>query len=731
MAWRELGKKSIHASVSRILTSKAFRDTSLRSRLLSSSVGHGRGYASNSSLSVDGPLSFLRSRFLVRHFHASQELLARRNEDIVGLQKPKKGKFKKKPTKGTPPVEAPYVPPKLQKNAKSSPDKTVEIFEGITTLELAKRCGQSVTTLQNILVNVGEKVESEFDPLGIDIAELIAMEVGVNVKRLYSYEGSVVLPRAPVVTVMGHVDHGKTSLLDALRQTSVAAKEAGGITQHVGAFVVGMPSGASITFLDTPGHAAFSAMRARGAAVTDIVVLVVAADDGVMPQTIEAMSHAKSADVPIVVAINKCDKPASDPERVKVQLASEGLPLEEMGGDVQVVEVSAVTKKGLDKLEEALLLQAELMELKARVDGAAQAYVVEARIDRGRGPLVTALVKAGTLVCGQHVAVGTEWGKIRAIRDTAGKLTGKATPAMPVEIEGLKGLPMAGDDIIVVDTEERARMLSAGRKKKLERDRLRKLDEENKLEQERRRQKKEDQENNPDSEPIEEEPIRVELPIIVKGDVQGTVQAVTDSLKTLNSPQVFVNIIHIGVGAIGQSDLDLAQATGACIVGFNVRPPPNSLSLAAAQANIKIKIHRVIYHLLEDIGNFIVEKAPGTFETEVAGEAQVLNIFELKGRSKTKGTDVKIAGCRVMDGHVSRSCTMRLLRSGEVMFEGCCVSLKREAQDVETVQKGSECGLVLRDCFDFQIGDVIQCLHQVNKKPKFISSESGAVRIEC
>ncbi|KAL8216633.1 hypothetical protein R6Q57_023470 [Mikania cordata] len=705
------------------------RDTALCSNLPSASVGRIRGYTRNSALLGDDTLSFLKNRFLIRRFHASPELLKRRDEDLVGLQKLKKGKFKKKPTKTTPPVDVPYVPPKLQKSGKPSPDKTIEIFEGMTTLELAKRCGQSVGTLQNILVNVGEKVVSEFDPLGIDIAELIAMEVGVNVKRLYSYEGSIVLPRAPVVTVMGHVDHGKTSLLDALRQTSVAAKEAGGITQHLGAFVVGMPSGSFITFLDTPGHAAFSAMRARGAAVTDIVVLVVAADDGVMPQTIEAMSHAKSADVPIVVAINKCDKPASDPERVKVQLASEGLLLEEMGGDVQVVEVSAVTKQGLDKLEEALLLQAELMDLKARVDGAAQAYVVEARLDHGRGPLVTALVKAGTLICGQHVAVGSEWGKIRAIRDTAGKLTDKATPAMPVEIEGLKGLPMAGDDIIVVDSEERARMLSAGRKKKLEQDRLRRLDEENKLEQERR--KKKEEEKKAASEPIEEEPIRVELPIIVKADVQGTVQAVTDSLKTLNSPQVFVNVIHVGVGPICQSDLDLAQATGACIVGFNVRTPPASLSLAAARANIKIKVHKVIYHLLEDIGNFIVEKAPGTFETEVAGEAQVLNIFELKGRSKAKGSDVKIAGCRVMDGHVSRSCTMRLLRSGEILFEGCCVSLKRETQDVETVQKGNECGLVLRDCFDFQIGDVIQCLHQVNKKPKFISSESGAVRIDC
>ncbi|KAK9274305.1 hypothetical protein L1049_019119 [Liquidambar formosana] len=585
----------------------------------------------------------------------------------------------------------------------------------MTIVELAKRTGESISTLQDILVNVGEKVDSEFDPLSIDIAELVAMEVGVSIRRLHSTEGAEVLPRPAVVTVMGHVDHGKTSLLDALRQTSVVDMEAGGITQHLGAFVVSMQSGASITFLDTPGHAAFSAMRARGAAVTDIVVLVVAADDGVMPQTLEAMSHAKSANVPIVVAINKCDKPAADPERVKVQLASEGLLLEEMGGDVQVVEVSAAKRTGLDNLEEALLLQAEIMDLKARNDGPAQAYVVEARLDRGRGPLATAIVKAGTLVSGQYVVVGAQWGRIRAIRDMVGKLTEQAKPAMPVEIEGLRGLPMAGDDIVVVGSEERARMLSAGRKKKLEKERIRKIGE-GRMET---------------SDPSEEVPERVELPIIVKADVQGTVQAVTDALKSLNSPQVFVNVVHVGVGPVSQSDVDLAQACGACIVGFNVRNPPSSVSQTATRASIKIKLHRVIYHLLEDMGNLIVEKAPGTFETQVAGEAQVLNIFELKGRSKSKGDDVKIAGCRVVDGHFTKSSTLRLLRSGEVVFEGSCISLKREKQDVDTVGKGNECGLVIRDCDDFQIGDVIQCLEQVNRKPKFISSESGAVRIEC
>ncbi|GER40905.1 translation initiation factor IF-2 [Striga asiatica] len=691
---------------------------------------------------------------LSRHLHASRELLAKRKEDdSLRLKNSKRvksfsGKFSKRKKENKPPVETPYVPPKLKRAAKSLPDKTIEIFEGITIGELAKRCGESIPTIQNIIVNVGEKADSEFDGLSIDIAELVAMEVGINVHRLHSDEGVEILPRPPVVTVMGHVDHGKTSLLDALRQTSLAAREAGGITQHLGAFVVGMQSGAAITFLDTPGHAAFSAMRARGAAVTDVVVLVVAADDGVMPQTLEAMAHAKAAGVPVVVAINKCDKRDADPERVKVQLASEGLMLEEMGGDVQVVEVSAVNKTGLDQLEEALLLQAELMDLKARVDGPAQAYVVEARVDKGRGPLATAIVKKGTLVCGQDIVIGSEWGKIRCIRDMSRNMILRATPSMPIEIEGLKGLPMAGDDIVVVVSEERARMLSEGRKKKerrkleeegvekwrLEGEEHRRLRRELKLKEEEEkkgRKSSEDGNNESEGNDSEEESKTVEVPIIVKGDVQGTVQAVSDALKSLNSPQVLVKVIHAGVGPVSQSDVDMAKACGACIVGFNVRDLAHAVSQAASQAKIKIVLHRVIYHLLEDIGNLIVERAPGTLETEVAGEAQVLNIFEVKGKGKGKGDDFKIAGCRVVDGRVSKSATLRLLRSGETLFEGCCASLKREQHDVDAVGKGNECGLVIKDWADFRVGDVVQCLVKVKRKPKFVSSESGAVRIEC
>ncbi|XP_011627700.1 uncharacterized protein LOC18445911 isoform X1 [Amborella trichopoda] len=712
MAWREMRAKG--ASITQCLI-KALAITKSGNRLppISSLSGNvPPGFLFNTFQGGRKPMSFSKGH-IIRCFHASPELLARRSSQEPFNLKPPKREKRVKRDKTQPPVEARYVPtPK--KPAKPTNTRTIDIFEGMALVELAKRTGEGIASLQNILVNVGEKVDSEFDPISIDVAELVAMEVGANVRRLHSEEGAKLERRPPVVTVMGHVDHGKTSLLDALRQTSVAAKEAGGITQHVGAFVVAMPSGASITFLDTPGHAAFSAMRARGAAVTDIVVLVVAADDGVMPQTLEAMAHAKAANVPIVVAINKCDKPSADPEKVRIQLCSEGLSLEEMGGDVQVVEVSATNKIGLDKLEEALLLQAELMDLKARVDGPAHAYVVEARLDRGRGPLATAIVRSGTLVCGQHIVVGAEWGRIRAIRDMMGKVTELAGPAMPVEIEGIRGLPMAGDDITVVDSEERARMLSVGRKKRLEEERLKNLNE-----------------GRMETSGTDEGTERVEMPIIVKADVQGTVQAVTDALKSLNSPQVFVNIVHTGVGPISQSDVDLAQACGACIVGFNIRNPLSSVIQAANRASIKIRQHRVIYHLLEDIGDLIVNKAPGINETMVAGEAQVLSIFELTGRSKAKGADVKIAGCRVTDGRVTKSSTMRLLRSGEVVFEGSCVSIKREKQDVEAVGKGNECGLVIQDCHDFQVGDIVQCLELVNRKPKFISSESGAVRIEC
>lgn len=686
-----------------------------------------QGFILNTSVIIGAPrrvgdalilrsYSSLHVHYLTRCFHIGSAVQAKRNFQESGFMKtPRKPKREKKEKRTQAPVEAPYVPPKPKKIMRSSPGKVIDIFDGMTLAELAKRTGEGIDTLQDILSNIGEQVSLEFQPITMDVAELIAMELGIDVKRVHLEKGAKVETRPAVVTVMGHVDHGKTSLLDSLRQTSVAAKEAGGITQHLGAFVVNMSSGASLTFLDTPGHAAFSAMRARGAAVTDIVVLVVAADDGVMPQTREAMAHAQAANVPIVVSINKCDKANADPQKVRIQLCAEGLALEEMGGDIQVVEISATKNIGLDKLEEALLLQAEIMDLKARIDGDAHAYVVEARVDRGHGPLATAIVRSGTLVPGLHIVVGAEWGRIRVLRDMSGRPVPSVGPSMPVEIEGLRGLPLAGDEIMVVSSEERARKLSNGRKIRLEQERLRKQSEEKIV--------------MPDD--VDEKVEMVEMTLIVKADVQGTVQAVTDTLKSLNSSQVLVNIVHTGVGAISQADVDLAQACGAVIVGFNIRNMPSSVDAAARQAKINIRLHRVIYHLLEDIGNLIVSMAPGICETQVAGEAQILNIFELKGRSKAKGDDAKIAGCRVVDGRITKTARLRVLRSGEMVFEGNCQSLKREKQDVEAVGKGNECGLIIQEYDGFQIGDVIQCLELVNRKPKFVSSESGAVRIEC
>lgn len=686
-----------------------------------------QGFILNTSVIIGAPrrvgdalilrsYSSLHVHYLTRCFHIGSAVQAKRNFQESGFMKtPRKPKREKKEKRTQAPVEAPYVPPKPKKIMRSSPGKVIDIFDGMTLAELAKRTGEGIDTLQDILSNIGEQVSLEFQPITMDVAELIAMELGIDVKRVHLEKGAKVETRPAVVTVMGHVDHGKTSLLDSLRQTSVAAKEAGGITQHLGAFVVNMSSGASLTFLDTPGHAAFSAMRARGAAVTDIVVLVVAADDGVMPQTREAMAHAQAANVPIVVSINKCDKANADPQKVRIQLCAEGLALEEMGGDIQVVEISATKNIGLDKLEEALLLQAEIMDLKARIDGDAHAYVVEARVDRGHGPLATAIVRSGTLVPGLHIVVGAEWGRIRVLRDMSGRPVRSVGPSMPVEIEGLRGLPLAGDEIMVVSSEERARKLSNGRKIRLEQERLRKQSEEKIV--------------MPDD--VDEKVEMVEMTLIIKADVQGTVQAVTDTLKSLNSSQVLVNIVHTGVGAISQADVDLAQACGAIIVGFNIRNMPSSVDAAARQAKINIRLHRVIYHLLEDIGNLIVSMAPGICETQVAGEAQILNIFELKGRSKAKGDDAKIAGCRVVDGRITKTARLRVLRSGEMVFEGNCQSLKREKQDVEAVGKGNECGLIIQEYDGFQIGDVIQCLELVNRKPKFVSSESGAVRIEC
>jgi translation initiation factor IF-2 len=596
----------------------------------------------------------------------------------------------------------------------------IDIFDGMLVNELADRLSQSPEAVKTVLTGLGEHGSQV---VTADAAELVALDFGFSVKKLLKHEGSAggELPRSPVVTVMGHVDHGKTTLLDALRQTSLAAREAGGITQHLGAFVVAMPSGASLTFLDTPGHAAFSSMRARGTAVTDIVVLVVAADDGVMPQTLEAMSLAQDAGVPVVVALTKCDRVEADPARVRQQLVAQGVELEEIGGDVQVVEVSAVTKSGLEKLEEALLLQAELMELRASSCDELHAVVVEARVDRGRGPLATVVVRSGNLVPGAIVVIGTQWGRIRVLKDMLGRPVPSAGPSTPVEIDGLRGLPEAGDYIQIVASEERARRLSQVRRTRVEEKRMWQL---------KRRvvaAAAGAEEGAEESAAFEKR----EMTVIVKADVQGTAEAVSQALTLLSCPQVEVNIVHSAVGPVSQSDVDLAASCRALIVGFNVGSMSSAISTSARLAKVQVLKHRVIYHLLEEVGALIVGMAPGVKEDQVAGEAEVLSVFELKGKGRTGKGATKIAGCRVVDGRLERAARIRVVRSGEVLFEGLMLSLKREQQDVDTVAKGVECGMILEEWVNFQVGDVVQCITDFRRMPKFVSAQNGAARIEC
>ncbi|KAI5061112.1 hypothetical protein GOP47_0023617 [Adiantum capillus-veneris] len=628
-----------------------------------------------------------------RLLHATRELLVRPRPAGSGVTKPKLGvKKKDKKELKPPPVDKPYVPPPMIFARNSSTGSGIQIHRGMTVRQLAAQLGKKEELVQGLLIGHGEVINKVMDIVKVDAAELVAYELDFNVKRLHfdTAKGDAVhlqsseqklVSRPAVITVMGHVDHGKTSLLDALRNSSVAATEAGGITQHIGAFVVRLKSGASLTFLDTPGHAAFSAMRARGTAVTDIVVLVVAADDGVMPQTREALAHAQAAHVPMVVAINKCDKADANPAKVREQLGAEGVELEEMGGDVQVVEISATKNMGLDKLEEALLLLADIMDLKADISGDIHAVVVEARLDRGRGPLATAVVRNGSLMLGLHVVVGTEWGRIRNLTDTQNQPVESAGPSMPVEIEGLKGLPQAGDDIIVVANEERARKLSEARKNRLELQKLQKpvpkplVPKKSRKERRQAKEKEMEQDTSKDDEEeneAQEEDETVELALIVKADVQGTVQAVSQALETLTSPQVSVSIVHAAVGGVSLSDVDLAEACRASIVCFNTKSMPAAVEAAVRCANIDVRHYRVIYHLLEDIGQLIVSRAPGTEEDQVAGQAQVLSIFEDAGQMS--------------------------------------------------------CGVGMSY---LKVGDVIQCIESVRRKPRFVSSESGAVKIEC
>ncbi|MDA9180295.1 translation initiation factor IF-2, partial [Emcibacteraceae bacterium] len=571
--------------------------------------------------------------------------------------------------------------------------REVIVPDSITVAELANRMTEKTNDVIRSLMKMGV-MSAAGDQVDQDVAELIVEEFGHKLKRISASDVEIdlegpedadaeLVSRAPVVTVMGHVDHGKTSILDALRKTSVTDGEAGGITQHIGAYQIKLASGDKITFLDTPGHAAFTAMRARGASVTDIVVLVVAADDGIMPQTIEAISHAKSAEVPIVVAINKMDAPGANAMKVRQDLLQHEVFVESMGGEILDIEVSAKEGTGLDKLEEAILLQAELNDLKANPNRTASGAVVEAKLDKGRGAVTTVIVQRGTLTVGDVVVAGTSWGRVRALVDDRGSQLKEAGPSTPVELLGLDNAPGAGDDFVVVDDEGKARSVVDFRLKKIK-------DDKNKTPQA-------SLENMFDK--LKEAEIST-VPILLKGDVQGSVGAIISALEQLNTDEVKCKIVHTGVGGINQTDVGLAMATGAPVIGFNVRAS-RAAAEQAHQEGVEIRYYSIIYDLIDDIKAVMSGLlAPDVKET-IIGTAEVLDIF-----NAGKG---KAAGCLITSGVVRQGAKARLLRDDIVVYEGDLGSLRRFKDAVKEVESGVECGMNFASYNDMKQGDVIEC----------------------
>jgi translation initiation factor IF-2 len=575
--------------------------------------------------------------------------------------------------------------------------REIVLPEAITIQDLASRMSERAVDVIKLLMRQGRMVTLT-DVLDADTAELVAEEMGHSVKRVAESdveeglfdrpdEEGAPVPRPPIVTIMGHVDHGKTSLLDAIRHANVVAGEAGGITQHIGAYQVVAPGGQRITFIDTPGHAAFTAMRARGAKVTDIVVLVVAADDGVMPQTIEAIRHAKAAKAPIIVAVNKIDKPEANPQRVLQELLQQDVQVEAFGGDTLAVEVSATQQINLDKLLEAIALQAELLDLVADPERSAEGTVIEARLDRGRGPVATVLVQRGTLRVGALVVAGSHWGRVRALLDDKGKTVDSAGPSMPVEVLGFSGAPEAGDRVAVVETEARAREIAEYR--------------------ERQRREKAAARLPALRTSLSEMMSNLkaaghkELPIVLKGDVQGSVEAITAAVEKLGNEEVVARVIHAGVGGVTESDVTLAEASKAVIIGFNVRAHKEARDLAE-QAGIEIRYYNIIYNLVDDVKAALSGMLSPTMRETMLGNAQILELFHI---SKV-GT---VAGCRVTDGVVQRGAQVRLIRDNVVVHEGKLSTLKRFKDEVAQVQAGQECGMAFENYQDMRVGDVIEC----------------------
>jgi translation initiation factor IF-2 len=575
--------------------------------------------------------------------------------------------------------------------------REVTIPETITIQELANRMAERGVDVIRILMQQGHMAKIT-DTIDADTAQLIAEELGHTVRRVAESdveEGMFdapdapenLLPRAPVVTIMGHVDHGKTSLLDAIRSTDVAAAEAGGITQHIGAYQVTSPSGGRITFIDTPGHAAFTAMRARGAKITDIVILVVAADDGVMPQTVEAIHHAKAAKVPIIVAINKIDKADAKPERVRTELLQHEIQVESLGGDTLEVDVSAKEKRNLDRLLDVIALQAEVLELKANPNRAAEGTVIEARLDRGRGPVATVLVQRGTLKPGDIVVAGSEWGRVRALVSDTGHSVVAAGPSMPVEVLGFNGTPEASDRLAAVETEARAREIADYRaRQKREIMAARQTGMRGSLEQMMSQLKTAG---------------RKEFPLVIKGDVQGSIEAIVGALEKLSTEEVAARVIFSGAGGITESDVTLAQASNAAVIGFNVRAHKEARE-AAEQAAIEIRYYNIIYDLVDDVKKAMSGLLAPTLRETMLGNATVLEVFKV---SKVGN----VAGCRVTDGVVERGANVRLIRDSVVVHQGKLSQLKRFKDDAREVVAGQECGMAFENYQDMKAGDVIEC----------------------
>ncbi|OOY04051.1 translation initiation factor IF-2 [Thioclava sp. F28-4] len=573
--------------------------------------------------------------------------------------------------------------------------REVQLPETIIVSELANRMAERAADVVKTLMKMGMMVTAN-QTLDADTAELVIEEFGHRSVRVSDADVEQVIdqvddkaedlqPRPPIVTIMGHVDHGKTSLLDAIRKANVVSGEAGGITQHIGAYQVQTESGATLSFLDTPGHAAFTSMRARGANVTDIVVLVVAADDSVMPQTIEAINHSKAAGVPMIVAINKCDKPEANAQKVRTELLQHEVVVEEMSGDVQDVEVSAKTGKGLDQLLEAIALQAELLELKANPDRAAQGAVIEAKLDVGRGPVATVLVQNGTLRKGDIFVVGEQWGKVRALINDKGDRVDEAGPSVPVEVLGINGTPEAGDVLNVVETEAQAREIAEYREQAAK-DKRAAAGAATTLEQLMAKAKADES--------------VTELPVLVKADVQGSAEAIVQALEKVGNDEVRVRVLHSGVGAITESDITLAEASNAPVIGFNVRANAPARN-AANQKGVEIRYYSIIYDLVDDIK----AAASGLLSAEIRehfiGYAEILEVFKVTGVGK-------VAGCRVTEGVARRSAGVRLLRDNVVIHEGTLKTLKRFKDEVKEVPSGQECGMAFERYDDIRPGDVIE-----------------------